>query len=87
MDEIRGVVMNDNEIKDSLYDLYNSYNHHKKLFQFYQSHKSIKSENDIRERINYIAKNKVKQKSEIETLLWVLGEKINDIDNKTKDIA
>lgn len=86
MDEIRGEIV-ETDIKDNLYDLYSSYNHHKRLFQFYQNHKNIKGEDEIRERIDYIVKNKIKQKSEIETLLWIIGEKIEGIDYKTKDVT
>ena len=66
--------MND-EIKDNLYDLYASYRHHKQLFDYWQNHKTLKSEDEIRERIDYIIKNKIAQRDEITTLLWVLGEK------------
>ena len=66
--------MND-EIKDNLYDLYASYRHHKQLFDYWQGHKTLKSEDEIRERIDYIIKNKIAQRDEITTLLWVLGEK------------
>ena len=34
----------------------------------------LKSEDEIRERIEYMTKNKLKQRNEIETLRWVLGE-------------
>ena len=66
--------MND-EIKDNLYDLYASYRHHKQLFDYWQNHKTLKSEDEIRKRIDYIIKNKIAQRDEISTLLWVLGEK------------
>lgn len=69
-----------NEIKDNLYDLYASYRHHKELFEYYQSHKNLKSEDEIRARIEYITKNKLKQNSEIDALFWVLGE----IENENK---
>lgn len=65
-------------IKDNLYDLYASVNHHKLLFNFYSEHKNLKSEKEIKERINYILKNKITQRDEISTLLWVLGEKRSD---------
>ena len=63
-----------NDIKDNLYDLYASYNHHKALFNFWKKYKNIKNEDDIRERMEYLKKNKVKQRNELETLLWVLKE-------------
>lgn len=70
---MRGILKPD-EIKDNLYDLYASYRHHKQLFDYYQEHKSLKSETEIKDRIEYILKNKVKQRDEITTLMWVLGE-------------
>ena len=73
--------MND-EIKDNLYDLYASYRHHKQLFDYWQNHKTLKSEDEIRERIDYIIKNKIAQRDEISTLLWVLGEKENEKENE-----
>ena len=75
-----------NEIKDNLYDLYASYRHHKQLFNYWQNHKTLKSEDEIRERIDYIIKNKIAQRDEISTLLWVLGEK-NEIDSKTENAS
>lgn len=71
----------DEDIKENLYDLYASYRHHKQLFEFYQQHKRIKGEQEIRDRIDYIKKHKIKPRNELETLLWVLGELgIEDID-------
>ena len=64
-----------NNIKDNLYDLYSSYHQHKQLFEFYQKFKNIKNEEDVRERIEYLKKNpKVKQRTELETLLWIINE-------------
>lgn len=65
--------MDKEEIKENLYDLYAAYRHHKQLFEFYLNHKNIKSEEDIKNRIEYIKKNKVKQRNELETLLWIIG--------------
>ena len=62
------------EIKNNLFDLYASYHHHKQLFEFWKKYQNIKNEEDIRERIEYLKKNKVKQRNELETLLWVLDE-------------
>ena len=39
------------KIKDNMYDLYASYNQHKLLFKYYQDHKNLKSEEEIKERI------------------------------------
>ena len=65
------------DIKDNLYDLYASYNQHKKLFEFWQAFQGMKNVNEIKERIQYIKKYKVKQRNELETLLWVINE-MND---------
>lgn len=64
-----------NEIKDNLYDLYASYRHHKQLFDYWQQNKSMRSKDEIQERIGYLKKNsKINQRTELETLLWVLNE-------------
>ena len=68
----------DNEIKDNLYDLYASYRQHKQLFEFWKKYQNIKNEVEIRERIEYLKKNKIKQRNELETLLWIL----NEVDNE-----
>lgn len=63
------------EIKDNLYSLYDHYKQHKLLYAFYQKYKDIKNEDDILERIEYLKKNpEVKQKTELETLLWCIDE-------------
>lgn len=67
--------MNNEEIKDNLYALYEVYRQYKLLYSFHQKYKNIKNEDDIRDRIEYLKKNpKCKQKTEIECLLWILGE-------------
>ena len=73
-------IMNDNEIKDNLYDLYAAYRHHKQLFDYWKAHhnKNLKTEDEIRDRIKYILKNKLSQKDEISALMWVLGEDKNE---------
>lgn len=68
----------DNEIKDNLYDLYASYKQHKQLYEFWKKYQNIKNEAEIRERIEYLKKNKIKQRNELETLLWIL----NEVDNE-----
>lgn len=74
--------MRNTEIKDNLYDLYSVYQQYKALFNYYQQNKSMKTREEISERIEYIKKNKIKQKNELETLLWVLNidgdEYVND---------
>lgn len=62
------------EIKDNMFDLYALYNQHVRLFNFYKARKKMKSEDEILDRIKYISKHHVKQKNEIEALLWVLGK-------------
>ena len=66
------------EIKENLYDLYSVYSQYKDLHKYYMDRKHLKSEDDIRDRIKYITKNKLKQRDEITTLLWVLGEIENE---------
>lgn len=61
------------EIKNNLYDLYSVYNQYKLLYSFYNQNKSMKTREQISERIEYIKKNKIKQRNELETLLWVIG--------------
>ena len=69
------IVMNKEEIKDNMYALYEVYSQYKLLYNFYQKYKSIKNEEDIRERIEYLKKNpKCKQRTELERLLRLLGE-------------
>ncbi len=58
----------------NLYNLYDCYNDFKKLFEFYEKHKNIVDEEELRDRMDYILKNGVKQRTEIETICWVLGE-------------
>lgn len=74
--------MRNTEIKDNLYDLYSVYQQYKALFNYYQQNKSMKTREEISERIEYIKKNKIKQKNELETLFWVLNidgeEYVND---------
>ena len=66
---------NKDNIKDNMYALYEVYNQYKLLYNFYQKYKSIKNEEDIRERIEYLKKNpKCSMRDEISTLLWVIGE-------------
>ena len=62
------------EIKENLYDLYASYSQHRALFNYWKEHRTMKTKEDVVERINYIRKNKINNKNELETLLWVLGE-------------
>ena len=63
-----------NEI--SMSSISNAYGDYRNLYNFYLEHKDIVSANEMRERIEYIKKYGVKQRTEIETLCWVLGESI-----------
>ena len=61
---------------NSLRPLYQVYANYKELVSFYNSHQNIKGETEIRERIDYIMKNGVKGRTEVETLCWILGENL-----------
>ena len=66
--------MND-QIQDNLKPLYRCYSQYKMLYDYYQQNKTIKSREEIQERLEYLRKNpKCNQKDEINTLLWILGE-------------
>ena len=70
-----------------MYDLYASYNQHKLLFEFYKDHQNVKGIDEIKNRIEYITKNKIKQRDEISTLLWVIGESSDEINYQTENIT
>ncbi len=72
--------MREKEIKNNLYPLYDAYSQYKMLFAFWQSFQGMKSVDDIKKRIEYLTKHKVKQRNELETLLWVIGE-VNEENN------
>ena len=65
----------------SLYRLYHNY---KFLYEYWQKNRNTRvvSEQEMRDRINYILKNKIKQRDEISTLCWILGEE--DVREKDK---
>ena len=69
---------------NSLRPLYQIYRNYKELVKFYNEHKDIKSEKEIRERKEYILKNGIKGRNEVETLCWILGE--NLIGEKISDL-
>lgn len=58
--------------------LYKAYKDYTYLYDFLrdskEEHKYAVSEDEMRSRIKYILKNKVKQRDEISTLCWILGE-------------
>ncbi len=67
--------MDNDEIKDNLFDLYALYRQHRKLFNYYQENKTMRSKEDVQNRIEYLKKNpKINQRTELETLLWLLNE-------------
>lgn len=61
-------------IEPSLGSVYWIIKSYKELVNFYEQYKNIRSEEEIRDRIKYVLKHKLKQKNEIDTLKWVLGE-------------
>lgn len=63
-------------IKPSLYCLYELYKNYKYLYDFWERRQNerVISDQEMRDRIQYILKNKVKQRDEISTLCWILGE-------------
>lgn len=66
--------MND-EIQDNLKPLYRCYSQYKLLYDYYQDNKSMRSKEEIKERIEYLKNNpKINQRSELECLLWLLKE-------------
>jgi hypothetical protein len=66
--------MND-KIQDNLKPLYSCYAQYKMLFDYYQDNRTIRSKEEIKERIEYLKKNpKINQRTELECLLWLLGE-------------
>ena len=61
--------------------LYRYYLSYKYLYDFWEETRRKEAENrrvvtdeEMRSRIQYILKNKVRQRDEIETLCWILGE-------------
>lgn len=56
-----------------LYEVYKNYRY---LYEFWKRHQNerVISDDDMRNRIKYILKNNVKQRDEISTLCWILGE-------------
>ncbi len=66
--------MND-KIQDNLKPLYSCYSQYKMLYDYYQGNKSMRSKEEIQERIEYLKKNpKINQRNELESLMWVLNE-------------
>lgn len=68
---------------DVLYKAYKDYAYlYKFLEEYRKEHKYAVSEEEMRNRIRYILKNKIKQRDEISTLCWILGEE--DVREKDK---
>ena len=68
---------------DVLYRIYKDYSYmYKTLKSFRQEYKYAVSKEEMRDRIKYILKNKVRQRDEISTLCWILGEE--DVREKDK---
>lgn len=66
-----------------LYKAYKDYAYlYKFLEEYRKEHKYAVSEEEMRSRIRYILKNKIKQRDEISTLCWILGEE--DVREKDK---
>lgn len=59
-----------------MYSISKAYGQFKDLYEFYLDHKNIVGVDEMRSRIEYIKKYGVKQRTEIETLCWILGEDI-----------
>jgi len=56
--------------------LYRYYKCYKYLYDFWVENRGrrVVTEQEMRDRIQYILKNKIKQRDEISTLCWILGE-------------
>lgn len=56
--------------------LYRMYHNYRYLYEFWLKHREerVITNQDMRDRIDYILKNHVKQRDEISTLCWILGE-------------
>ena len=66
--------MND-KIQDNLKPLYSCYAQYKMLYGYFQENKSMRSKEEIQERIEYLKKTPKRiQRTELETLLWLISE-------------
>lgn len=56
--------------------LYRMYLDYKYLYEFWEKNRDTRrvSDEDMRNRIKYLLKNGTKQRDEISTLCWILGE-------------
>lgn len=76
-------------VKENLYDLWTIVEQYKFLHNYYwereNSKYKIKTRKQLEDRVRYILKNKLKQRGEIETILWVLGvDSLDEFDLETK---
>ena len=66
--------------------LYKAYKDYDYLYKFLKKQRSepefAVSREEMKNRINYILKNKIRQRDEISTLCWILGEE--DVREKDK---
>ena len=55
--------------------LYRYYKSYKFLYDYWEENKRERrvSDQEMKDRINYILKNKINQRDEISTLCWILG--------------
>lgn len=79
-------------VKDNLYDLWSVMGQYKYLFNYYwereDSRRKIKTRKQLEDRVKYILKHKIKQRGEIETILWVLGvDSLDELNFETKDVS
>lgn len=64
----------------SMRNIRGAYGDFKDLYEFYESQKNVKvSAQEMRNRVAYILKHGVKQRTEIETICWILGEDLVDV--------
>ena len=60
----------------SMHSIGKAYGDYKELYYFYLDHKDMVGKEELRERLEYIKKNGVKQRTEVETICWILGENL-----------
>lgn len=77
----------DNGIKYGLYDLYSVYNNYKKLHEAYFGNVGkLKRREQILARAKYVLKHGLKQKDELETLIWVLDmEDVSELEELCRE--
>ena len=56
--------------------LYRMYHNYKYLYEYWQKNRNskIRTTQEIRDRMKYILENNGRQRDEISTLCWILGE-------------